>query len=82
MHNPTAVGVDTVHQPLIMMKVNVSVMMEFSEDWKRRFADFQKELQITKLVDEQGEIHLPSYAHLDKIFEIARKYEIATILHS
>lgn len=65
-----------------MIKVNVSVMMEFSENWKRRFADFQKELQTTKLVDEHGEIHLPSYAYLDKIFEIARKYEIATIIHS
>lgn len=65
-----------------MIKVNVSVMMEFSENWKRRFAEFQKELQATKLVDEQGEIHLPNYAHLDKIYEIAQKYEIATIIHS
>lgn len=65
-----------------MIKVNISVMMEFSEDWKQRFADFQTELQTTKLVNEQGEIHIPSYADFDKIFDIARKYEIATILHS
>lgn len=65
-----------------MIKVNLSVMMEFSENWLQRFVDFQKELQATKLVNKQGEIHLPSYNHLDKIFEIARKHEIATIIHS
>lgn len=57
-------------------------MMEFSEDWKQRFADFQEELQSRKLVNEQGDIYIPSYAYLDKIFEVARKYEIAVILHS
>lgn len=57
-------------------------MMEFSQDWKQHFVDFQNELETKKLVDEHGEIRLPSYAHLDKIFEIARKYEIATIIHS
>lgn len=57
-------------------------MMEFSGNWSQRLAEFQKELQATKFVDGQGEIHIPSYAHLDKIFEIARKYEITIILHS
>lgn len=65
-----------------MIKVNVSVLMEFSEEWNQRFADFQKELRAAKLVNEQGEIYLPNYAYLDKIFEIARKHAIAVILHS
>lgn len=56
--------------------------MEFSEEWNQRFADFQKELRAAKLVNEQGEIYLPNYAYLDKIFEIARKHAIAVILHS
>lgn len=65
-----------------MIKISVSVLMELSEDWKQRFADFQTELQSTRFVNERGEIHIPSYTYLDTIFEIARRYEIFIIFHS
>ena len=65
-----------------VIKIDVSVLMEFSGEWNRRLADFQEELIAAKLVNEQGEIYLPSYTYLDKIFEIARKHAITVILHS
>ena len=65
-----------------MIKVTVSVMMEFTADWQLHVTDFQERLRAANLVNEQGEICIPSYAYLESIFEIARACDIAVILHS
>ena len=65
-----------------MIKVTVSVMMEFTADWQQHVADFQEKLRTANIVNEQGEIRIPSYAYLENIFEIARACDIAVILHS
>jgi len=65
-----------------MFKVQLSVMMEFSEDWLQRVAEFQKALRNAKLVNAQGEVRVQDYAALDRIFELARKFELMICIHS
>lgn len=65
-----------------MINVNVSVIMELTDEWQQQFDAFFKELRSVKWVNEQGQIQIPNENYMEELFSIARKYEMRIILHS
>ena len=65
-----------------MINVNISVIMEFTDEWQQQFDAFFKELRSVKWVNEQGQIQIPNENYMEELFSIARKHEMRIILHS
>ena len=65
-----------------MIKVNISILAEVTEEWENRFLDFFHQLRELQWVNELGEILVPDESFYEELFEIARQYDIRIILHS
>ena len=65
-----------------MIKVNVSVMVEPTDEWLRNFNLFFNTLRQLNWVNSNGEIIVSSENNFEDIFSIARENDIRLIIHS
>lgn len=69
-------------QTITMVRVDVSVFVEPTVEWRSNFENFMNELQHLKWMGGDGIIRVPNENHFEELFNIARKYDLRIILHS